>query len=196
VIGDADVRRYCGDRVDIVIDADDDGVENIRRALHAFTHATRLLYLTSDLPFVDAYGLRHFLTAAGDAPLAMALSSGDAYDAEFPGAPAHTITFGRERVANGSVFAIDASAIAPLERLAGRFFEARKNLARLALLLGPLLSVQFALKQLRIEAIERRARGILGFEARAIRDCSPGLCYDVDSIEDWAYAHSRALADV
>jgi hypothetical protein len=116
------------------------------------------------------------------------------YDAEFPAAPAHAVTLGHERLANGSVFTIDRSALGPLERVAGRFFDARKSLPRLALLLGPMLCLRFATGRLTVDAIETRARSILGVDARAIRDCSPGLCFDVDDLADWTYAHSLALA--
>jgi hypothetical protein len=43
--------------------------------------------------------------------------------------------------------------------------------------------------------IERRAARVLGLNARAILDAAPGLCYDVDELADWTYAHSRCLAD-
>jgi molybdopterin-guanine dinucleotide biosynthesis protein A len=194
VVGGADVRAYCADRVDVVIDAAEDGVENIRRALHAFSFE-RLVYLTSDLPFVDGDGLRAFVQRADGAAIAMALANADAYDATFPAAPSHAVSLGGERLANGSAFVIDRSALAPLERVAGQFFNARKSLLRLALLLGPALCLRFATKRLTISAIEARARTVLGVDARAIRDCSPGLCYDVDDIADWTYAHSFALAD-
>lgn len=194
VIGGAEVRSYCGDRVDIVIDAAEDGVENIRRALHAFPFE-RLVYLTSDLPFIDGNGLRDFVTRGTGTAVAMALANADAYDATYPAAPSHAVSLGRERLANGSVFALDRAALAPLERVAGQFFRARKSLLRLAMLLGPVLCLRFAMKRLTIAAIEARARSVLGVDARAIRDCNPGLCYDVDDLADWTYAHSFALAD-
>jgi len=104
------------------------------------------------------------------------------------------VTLAGERVANGSVFLIERSAREPLEGVAGRFFSARKSLPRLALLLGPALCLQFAVKRLTIGAIEARAAKLLRVRARAVRDCSPGLCYDVDDLADWAYAHSLACA--
>ncbi|GAC1411047.1 MAG: hypothetical protein NVSMB64_20530 [Candidatus Velthaea sp.] len=194
VVGGPEVRDHCARRVDRIIDAAEDGVENIRRALHAFPDAGRLVYLTSDMPFVEGAGLQAFVDRSRGSALTMALASGDAYDAAFPAAPPHVMTLGRERIANGSAFVIDRAALEPLERVAGRFFNARKSLIRLAALLGPGLCMQFALKRLDITAIENRARSVLGIDARAIRDASPGLCYDIDTLSDWADAHSLALA--
>jgi len=187
------VRAYCAGRVDRVIEAADDGIENIHRALGAFAFE-QLLYLTSDLPFIDAAGVSDFVSRAAGSSVAMALASSDAYDAAFPAAPAHAVTLAGERVANGSVFLIERCAREPLDRVAGRFFSARKSLPRLALLLGPALCLQFAVKRLTIGAIEARAAKLLRVRARAVRDCSPGLCYDVDDLADWAYAHSLACA--
>jgi hypothetical protein len=162
--------------------------------LQIFPEADRLLYLTCDLPFIDAAALRHFVERAGDAAVAMALASADIYDAEFPGAPPHAVAFGNERIANGSVFLIDRSAIPRVTAVAGRFFRARKSLPRLALLLGPALCLHYLRRQLTIADVERRACSMLGVDARAVRDAAPGLCYDVDDVADWAYAHSLALA--
>jgi hypothetical protein len=188
------VRAYCAGRVDLVVDAADDGVENIRRALTAFDFE-QLVYLTSDIPFVDGPGLADFVARSDGSAVTMALGDADTYDAAFPAAPPHAVSLGRERLANGSVFTISRAALEPLERVAGRFFRARKSLPRLALLLGPVLCLRFATKRLNLAAVEARAQQLLGVSARAIRDCSPGLCYDVDDLADWAYAHSLALAD-
>ncbi|MGD0472842.1 MAG: NTP transferase domain-containing protein [Candidatus Velthaea sp.] len=191
VIGPGAVRDYCGARVERVLAAAADGAENIKRALHAFPAAERLVFLTSDMPFVDAQGLRGFVERSSDFALTMALSPAGAYAAQFPGAPPHLVRFGAHAFANGSAFVIDRSALAALERVAGRFFAARKSLPRLAALLGPTLCLRFALRRLRIADIERRAADVLGVDTRAILDAAPGLCFDVDDLADWNYAQSR-----
>lgn len=195
VVGPREVAEHCGSRVERAIDAAASGTENILRALRAFPDAGRLVFLTSDMPFIEAAALRLFVERSQRWALTMALSPGDAYAAEFPAAPPHVVRFGRASFANGSAFVIDRSAVAPLEGVAGKFFSARKSLPRLAALLGPTLCLRFACRRLRIADIERRAGGVLGIEARAIVDAAPGLCYDVDDLADWTYAQSRRLAD-
>lgn len=192
VVGPADVQAYCASRVDLAIPAVADGAENIRRALHAFPRAERLVFLTSDLPFIEAFGLSDFIERSFGAQLAMALAQGAAYDDAFPAAPPHFVDIGGERIANGSVFTIDVRAIPTIEAVAGRFFAARKSLLKLASLLGPELCVRFAFKRLRIRHIEARADRMLGLKALAVRHAAPGLCFDVDDIADWAYAHAFA----
>jgi len=187
VVGGERVRAHCGNRVDRFIDAAEDGVENIRRALAAFEF-DRLVYLTSDLPFITGDDLAAFVHASAEAQLTMPLADAKAYERAYPFAPVHTMSLGGERFANGSVFAIDRAALAPLETLAGEFFTARKSLPKLAVLLGPALVLRFLTRQLRIRDIEGRARALFGLDARAIRGSAPSLCYDIDSIAEWKYA--------
>jgi CTP:molybdopterin cytidylyltransferase MocA len=194
IVGPQALADYCGARVERVIGAAAGGPENIRRALHAFPDAGRLVFLTSDMPFIDAAALRVFVEQSRPWALTMALSPAGAYVAEFPGAPPHVVRFGRESFANGSAFVIDRAALAPLERVAGKFFAARKSLPRLAALLGPALCLRFACRRLRIADVERRASGVLGVDVRAVLDAAPRLCYDVDDLADWTYAQSRFLA--
>jgi GTP:adenosylcobinamide-phosphate guanylyltransferase len=188
VIGPPAVRAYCGDRVDRFIDSAPSGVENIKRALRAFPQADRILFLTSDLPFVDAAGLGGFVEASVGQGITMALAPASAYSARFPGSPPHFVSFGQTSYANGSAFFIDQHAVDALEEVAGRFFSARKSLPRLAMLLGVTLSLRFAFRSLRISDIERRAGQALGVSARAIVNADPGLCFDVDEAADWRYA--------
>jgi GTP:adenosylcobinamide-phosphate guanylyltransferase len=191
VVGPPAVAAYCGERVERMIPSVASGAENIVRALRSFPQAGRLVFLTSDLPFIDAAALHDFIVRSSQTALTMALAPAGAYEAAFPGAPSHSVTLGGERFANGSAFVIDRTAVAALERIAGRFFAARKSLPRLAALLGPVLCARFACRRLRISDIEGRAAKILRVSARAIVDAAPGLCYDVDDLADWRYAQAR-----
>jgi CTP:molybdopterin cytidylyltransferase MocA len=192
VVGPPAVRTHCDYRVDRFLDSAHSGVENIVRALEAFPQAERIVFLTSDLPFVDAAGLAGFIAASSGAALTMALASASSYTDRFPGAPPHFVRLQNTAYANGSAFCIDRAAVEPLERVAGRFFSARKSLPRLAALLGVYLCVRFALGMLRITDIEARATQVLGAPARAIVDADPGLCFDIDDAADWRYAERFA----
>lgn len=193
LIGGAEVRAYAGARDRVrVLDALADGRTNVLRALDAWP-GERFVYLTSDLPFADAAGLRDLIARSTDYALTMALADVGAYEARFPGAPAHSVALRGERVANGNAFVIAPSAVEPVRRLATQFFDARKSLPRIALLLGPSMCLRFATKQLGIADLEAYGRRRLGIAVGAIRGCNPGLCYDVDTLEEYTYAceHTR-----
>lgn len=193
VVGGDAVRAACGRNVDEVLDESARGRENIRRAIETGAHEP-LLLLTSDTPFIDGPALADFVARSQDADVALPLAEAAAYEAAYPGAPPHAVRLGPDRVVNGSAVYFAAGVgplvLAPAEAL----FEARKSLFAMAAQLGPALLVRFALGRLRIAHVERRARTLLGIDARAVRHASPALCFDVDSLEDFRYAsdHRRA----
>jgi len=187
VIGGHEVRSSCGHLIDRFVDEAPSGSENVRRALNVFVDS-EFLYLTSDLPFISALALRSFMDRVPAGAIGMPLADADAYETRFPDAPAHAAVIGGERVANGSAFLIPARAASVIRSIAQQFFNARKNVVRMACLLGPQLLFKYALRRLRILDIETRAAVVLGFPAHAIRDCAPELCYDVDDLGDYQYA--------
>ena len=187
VIGGPEVRAHLQAGDVRIIEAAEDGGTNVLRALDAWP-GEAFVYLTSDMPFAGAAGVRDLMERSADFALTMALADVDAYERRFPGAPAHSVAIGGERVANGNAFAIAPAAVPALHAMATRFFDARKSLLRLALLLGPVMCVRFATKRLTIAGLEAYARRRLGVTVGALRGCDPGLCYDVDTLEDYAYA--------
>jgi GTP:adenosylcobinamide-phosphate guanylyltransferase len=187
VVGGSEVRAACVPGVESIIDESDDGSENMLRALQAGGNGA-LLYLTSDLPFITAGALQSFVGAVPPGTLGMPIASIAAFERRFPAAPPFGITLGRERVVNGGVFVLPPGGAARLTELAPAFFAARKSPWAMAGLLGPSLLLRFALRRLGVAELEAQARDRLGFPARAIRDCSPELCYDADKVQEYRYA--------
>lgn len=187
--GDA-VRAHCGDRVDRFIAESSSGFVNIKSAIQAWGNE-RILYLTSDLPFVSGSGVRDFVARSGDALVAMPLASEDDYGRRFPGAPPHVMTLGTRRFASGSVFLLTPPALAPLWPMLEGLFAGRKNALAMAAMLGPALLLRFLFRRLRVEDIERRAARVIGGRACAVWDADPGLCFDIDVESEWAYALER-----
>ena len=187
VVGGAEVRTHLAGRDVRVIDAAVDGGTNVLRALDAWP-GERFVYLTSDMPFANADGLRDLIARSSDFALTMALAAVQDYTARFPGGGEHSVALGGERVANGNAFVIAPAAVEPARTFATKLFDARKSLPRLALLLGPALCLRFAMKRLTIADLEAYGRRRLGVPVSALRDCDPGLCYDVDSLDDYRYA--------
>jgi CTP:molybdopterin cytidylyltransferase MocA len=190
VVGGDAVRAACPAAVDEVIDESPRGRDNIRRAIETGA-AEALLLLTSDTPFVDGAALEDFVGRAAGADVALPLADAGAYASAFPGAPPHAVTLGGERVVNGSAVFFKAGVGPRVLATAERLFDARKSLLRMAVLLGPALLARFALRTLRIAHVERRAQTLFGMRARAVRDAAPGLCFDVDTLEDYRYALGR-----
>jgi GTP:adenosylcobinamide-phosphate guanylyltransferase len=189
VVGGDEVRSACGSAVDRFVDESPSGSENLLRALRAWPDSERLIYATSDLPYVTAAAIRDFVDRVGQGTLAVALAEFAAFTARFPAAPASFgITLGGERVVNGGVFSIPQGAAEKLGAIATRFFEARKRPWRMASLVGPSVLIRFLSGRLRVADLEAMALHVLQVPAQALRGCAPELAFDVDTAAEYAYA--------
>jgi CTP:molybdopterin cytidylyltransferase MocA len=194
VVGGDAVRAACPPGVDEVIAESARGRDNIGRALETGARES-LLLLASDTPFIDGPALADFVARSRGADVALPLARAADYERAYPGAPPHAIRLGGERIVNGSAVFFGAGIAPRVLEPAEQLFDARKSLFRMAALLGPALLARFALGGLRVEHVERRAKSLLGIAAVAVRDASPALCFDVDTLDDYRYARDLAAAN-
>ena len=189
VVGNDDVRDACATLapVKMIPDAGSGG-KNVLAALDAWPDTEALLYLTCDLPYVDAAALRWFLDRIEPATLSMPLCEHAAFTARFPGAPPFGVTLSGERVVNAGIFHLPAGSRARVRTLATALFDARKAPWKMATVAGPLILLRFMLGRVSVNALERRAMHLLGIPVAAVRHAPPELAYDADTADDYAYA--------
>ena len=193
VIGGEEVARACSPIVETVIEESVSGSENLLKALHAWPcEGERLVYATSDLPYVTAAAIEDVLTRVPADSLALPLTEWNDFDLRFPGAPPFGVTLAGERVVNGGVFTVPDASVPRLASLATRFFEARKAPWRMAGLVSPWILLRFLFRRLRIAELETLATRALGTPARALRRAPADLAYDVDTAEEYRYACARS----
>jgi CTP:molybdopterin cytidylyltransferase MocA len=192
VVGGDEVREACARDVDRFVEESPSGSENLLRALRAWPDSERLIYATSDLPYVTSEAIADFLNRVGHGTLAVALAEFAAFAARFPGAPLYGVTLGGERLVNGGVFSIPQGATEKLSSIATRFFEARKRPWRMASLVGPGVLIRFLSGRLRVSDLEAMALHVLQVPAQALRGCAPELAYDVDLLAEYEYAAAHA----
>ncbi len=192
VVAESPVRDAVMGRVEAIVDGAETGAKNVVRALRAWPEdGQSLLYLTSDMPYIDGRALQDFIDRSPRDALTMPLASFDAFSARFPESPPFGISLGGERVVNGGVFHIPAGASERVAAIAADFFDARKAPWRMASLAGPALLLRFAFARLRLENIESRASEVLGCPVKAIRNAAPELAYDADTVDEFRYARDR-----
>jgi CTP:molybdopterin cytidylyltransferase MocA len=192
VVGGEEVRGACGASVDRFVEESPSGSENLLRALRAWPQDERLIYATSDLPYVTASAITDFVHRVGEGTLAVSLAEYRAFTERFPEAPPVGITLGGERVVNGGIFSIPHGATERLAALATRFFEARKRPWRMASLVGPGVLIRFLSGRLRVADLETMALHVLQVPAQALRGCAPELAFDVDTFAEYEYARAHA----
>lgn len=182
--------------VDVWLPAGDSGPANILRGLAEAEQNAPALVCASDLPLMTAGSVTQFVAACGtEAGIAVGLVKADALNAMFPDAPPSEFVPLRDAgpVTMGSLFQIRPDALARNRGLLENAFAARKSQWRMAGLLGPRLVWQFAAKSLTLTAIAARAQHVLGCRIEVVLDTPPELAYDMDTADDYAYAHAVLL---
>jgi CTP:molybdopterin cytidylyltransferase MocA len=193
VVGNDAVRAEC-ERVAPVTMVPDAGTGsgNVLGALDAWPDDEALLYLTCDMPYIDARSLQWVLDRVDPADLSMPLAEYDDFVRRFPSAPPFGITLAGQCVVNAGVFHIPAGARARIAAFATTMFEARKAPWKMASVAGPLILLQFALGRASITMLEARARTVLGMPVTALRHAPPELAYDADTEAEYVYAIDRS----
>lgn len=191
VVGPAQLREVLPPGVRVVDEAAD-GAENLRLALRAWDSNARLLYLTSDMPFVTPQALRAFVDASPPDAVSLPLTEWPDFERRFSQAPQFGITLAGEKVVNGGAFLIPPGAAERVEAIAMRFFDARKSPFRMARLTGATLLLQFVFRRLSIARLEEHAQRLLEVPAKAVRHAPAELAYDVDTFEEYRYAVAHA----
>jgi GTP:adenosylcobinamide-phosphate guanylyltransferase len=191
VVGNDAVRESCEGVVKMVPDAGT-GRGNVLGALDAWPDNDALLYLTCDMPYIDAASVRWTLDRVEPGTLSMPLAEHGDFVKRFPGAPPFGITLAGERVVNAGVFHIPAGARPRMRALATTMFEARKAPWKMASLAGPLVLLQFAFGRASIGALEARARQLLTMPVVALRNAPPELAFDADTDAEYVYALDHA----
>ena len=193
VVGNNAVRAEC-ERVAAVTMVPDAGTGsgNVLGALDAWPDDEALLYLTCDMPYIDANSLHWVLDRIEAQTLSMPLAESVDFERRFPNAPPFGISLAGERVVNAGVFHIPAGARARIHALATTMFEARKAPWKMASVAGPVVLLQFVLGRASINALEARARKILGVPVAAMRNAPPELAFDADTDAEYVYALEHA----
>jgi GTP:adenosylcobinamide-phosphate guanylyltransferase len=188
VVGNGEVARVCEPLGACMIADGGSGTGNILRALDAWRDDDALLYLTCDMPYIDAASVQWLIARIDPRGLSMPLTQHEAYFKRFPGAPDAGITLHGERVINGGVFHIPGGAAGKIRTLATALFEARKAPWRMATIAGPMMLMRFITGRASVPLLEARAQALLGIPVRALRDAPPELAFDADGIEEYDFA--------
>lgn len=188
----------CIAGVNLWLPAAPHGTENILRGLDVLDDLNApALVCTSDLPLVGPADIAGFCAQCDpSADVTLGLVRAGTYNQAFPGAPPSTFVGLRDvgPVTIGGLFAVRPSSLLDNHALFARAFEARKNQWSMAQLLGPRLVAQFLTHRLTLKAITQRAETLLCCRAQILLDTAPALASDMDTADDYTYAHQNYTA--
>lgn len=188
VVGNPRLQRWLTAPNEVLIPERIEAHENFIAGLEAVAQYRRVLYLTTDLPFVTAESIGRFIDACPpDVQICYAVVRREAFEVRFPNSPS---TYARLR--DGEFAAGCAAMVEPAVLLERREWirqaaQRRKSLWRLALLVGSGILWKYATRWLTVADVERRAERLLGARCRAV-PCDPVLAYDIDTPQDYLYA--------
>lgn len=173
------------------------GPENILNGLkwlRAQTDATpKVMVVTTDLPFLDAALVRKFVELCpDDRAIAVPLISRAEWDRRFPGSTAMFVTLGDGQWTTGCAYLLDAIALERSMPQIEKVFAQRKSKMGMVKLLGPVFAYRYLRKSLTVVQIEDKIQSMLGCSGAAVRHAPPELAYDIDDLEDYAFARKVA----
>lgn len=176
-------------RADLIIRADGDGVENIKKGLNAFPDSERVILCTSDLPFINSEAVEGFIDKC---PVECALcypvfEENDIDEGIRAGVPGY-VKLKEGRFTGGSMFMMNREKC--LQRLdtIGQSFNARKSTLGMARLLGLRVIVETIFGVCKLQTMEDRVARLMGAPCKVIRGCDPVITVDVDDEESYEFA--------
>ena len=182
--------RECG--AELLLPEGDSGPDNILRGLHAVS-STKVLILTTDLPFLTADALTTFLDACPpDADIAVPIMTEAEFNGRFPGTQNEYVRLRDGGYTLGCAFVLNGETLLRNEAHLRALFAARKNQWQMARLIGFGTILKFAARRLTVEELETRASAIAGCRGVAVRHSPPELAYDIDLPAEYEYARQQA----
>ena len=216
VIGPAAVLAEAQNSgADLLLPEGDSGPDNILRGLHALrgkekekrregeeenssfiphrSSFSKVLILTTDLPFLTADALNTFLDACpSEADVAVPVVTEAEFSGRFPGTANEYVKLRDGGYTIGCAFVLNGETLLRNEAHLRALFAARKSQWQMARLVGFGTILKFATRRLTVEELEARASAIAGCRGVAVRHSPPELAYDIDLPAEYAYARQNA----
>lgn len=196
VIGPQELQNHRAvQKADAVLPEGATGPENIFRGIkwlqqqEQSSSASRVLIVTTDLPFISAGAIEGFLNACPrEADICVPIISRQDFAASFPGSPNFYVRLRDGHWTLGCAFLLNPTAITSNRAAIEQIFAARKSQFQMARLLGPVFIARFLTRRLATVHIQNRCEQVLGCHGAVVFGCAPELAFDIDLPEDYHHA--------
>jgi GTP:adenosylcobinamide-phosphate guanylyltransferase len=154
---------------------------------------SKVMVVTTDLPFLTPDIIQRFVDLCPtDRAITVPLISRKEWEDRFPGSTAMFVTLGDGQWTTGCAYLLDANALESSMPQIEKVFAQRKSKIGMVKLLGPVFAYRFLRKTLTVPQIEAKIQSMLGCSGAAVRGAPPELAYDIDDLEDYAFAKKVA----
>ncbi|MCC7490757.1 MAG: NTP transferase domain-containing protein [Fimbriimonadaceae bacterium] len=171
----------------------DSGPANFLLGLRAVAAEPRIVFVTSDLPFVTAAAIDDLIDRCPEGyGMHYPIWSRQELQAQYPTEEGNYLRLAEGELTGSSAMVFEPRRILDKEAEITALFNARKDFGKLFGLLGPGLALRLAvwkLLRLPVVSVERlvaRFQAQAGFPCRVVRGADPCLSFDLDHERDWA----------
>jgi GTP:adenosylcobinamide-phosphate guanylyltransferase len=155
----------------------------------SFDLSSRVLIVTTDLPFLTTQALNTFLDAcAPDAEAVIPILTQREFEARFPGTQNEYVRLKEGNYTIGCAFVVNGETLLRNEAHLRAVFEARKSQWQMARLVGWATIFRFVTRQLTVPLLQARISAIARCKGVALPHMPPELAYDIDQPADFLYA--------
>jgi len=202
VVGPPEVLDYAAlENGDIWIEDTGSGSGNFLAGVRACADEDRIVFSTSDLPFLEAGAIDALLKLCPEGfGVHYPVFTRDEFHARFPNQKKSQKSYMLLRdgdMTGSSVMIVEPRRMLEHEAEIDVLFNARKNFLKLVWRVGVGLAVRLILTKklgkrlLSVQQIVDRFAIAAGFPVRAVRGCDPCLGFDIDHERNWAEANAH-----
>ncbi len=193
LVGPVEVRDAIK-AVDLWTHDEGSAINNIQTGIESLgSTSRRVLVVASDMPFVTAKGIDHFIRHSPiNAEISIPIVAENDYMKAYPDTVNEFVKLARGGVTIGGMAIVDCRIITANLALIDRVFSRRKSQAGMAMTLGFGFVMKLLTGKLTIQDVEKRASELTECRCTATTGSSPRLAYDIDTLADYRDACKRA----
>jgi molybdopterin-guanine dinucleotide biosynthesis protein A len=187
VVGPVDeLSPYISDKVDYIISEGDSMMDNVIFGLRPFQNDDRVLFLSSDIPFITPDAISHFIkqSCLTDADFCYPIVERSVNEAKFSGFKRTYVRLKEGAFTGGNIMYVKPSLVTNHKELIEDLIAMRKEPINMIELFGAGLAIDLAIGRASIEAIEKRIEQMLNIKAKAIISPYPEISQDIDKNDD------------
>ena len=192
VVGPQEIKDLLAPKVRWTQSGDGLG-ENIFRAMDALDKNNKVLFVTSDIPFIHAEAIDDFIDRCVEltGEIYYPLVSKEANEQLFPETVRTYFTLKEGVFTGGNIILAHPQAVINSRWIVDEVVARRKTPWKLVRMLGFIFILKFFTKQLSLRELERRVSEILGHSGTVIISPYPELSTDVDKPSDLQLAKTH-----
>lgn len=173
-------------RIDGFYESGDSIIDNMKKGLKHFNDKKHVIVCTCDIPLVTVEAIEDFVRqcAQKNVDIGYPIVEKSLNDSKYPGVKRTYVKMKDGTYTGGNIIYVNPDVIDRCLCMAEKLVENRKNAIRMGRAIGVWTLVKLFLGILSIVSVEKRAKRLLGVNARAIETHYPEIGNDVDKIAD------------